>query len=322
MYGSNRRRAFTLVELLVVIGIISMLIALLLPAVLSGRAAAEQAKCQKQMKELATAAIQHALRKERFSGYAETYQVTDTGGAPGATIEETVGWVPPLFAYLDMQERRRHLLEQTPDGSGGLLWRTYLDILICPSDPPDLEADFGSCSGTPGPPITLPTSYAVNAGRVDATSGAPDDRVHAVFHDRRASAAQKISVSLDDITDGKRATMLISENVDLAGYTAVLATGAVEAHQGIVCTDFGSVDCGLTTQAFYNEGMLAIEDCNSDGLADNLTYGNARPSSFHQEGFNIAYADGSVEFFFVDPDTAQSDVQAIIGAKMTPANGD
>ncbi|MGB6041684.1 MAG: H-X9-DG-CTERM domain-containing protein, partial [Pirellulales bacterium] len=69
----------------------------------------------------------------------------------------------------------------------------------------------------------------------------------------------------------------------------------------------------------------AIEDCNTggaDGLADNLDYGHARPSSFHQEGFNIAYADGSVEFFFVDPDTAQSDVQAIIGAKMTPANGD
>lgn len=330
MVVSNRRRAFTLVELLVVIGIISMLIALLLPAVLSGRASAEQAKCQKQMKELATAAIQHAMRKERFPGYAETYQVSD--GAGGA-MAEPVGWVAALFPYLDMQERYRQLLEQTTVNSE-LVWKAYLDVLVCPSDPPDLQADFGStaqCSGAPGPPITLPTSYVVNAGRVDSLADPRDSIQYAVFHDRRASVAAPVSMTIDDITDGKRATMILTENVDVAGYTAVVATDTatanVEAHQGVVCNTFtsasGNVDCGVTTQAFYNQGMLAIYDCTSyDELADNLTNVNARPSSFHQEGFNIAYADGSVEFFFVDPGAVQADVQTVIGAKMTPANGD
>jgi prepilin-type N-terminal cleavage/methylation domain-containing protein len=178
-------RAFTLVELLVVIGIISILIALLLPAVLSGRAEAEQAKCQKQMKEWAAAALQHAMRKGRFPGYAETFTVR--GGT------ETVGWVPTLFPYMDMQNRTRQLLEQQVVNSVKT-WPAYIDVLVCPSDPPDLEAPFwseaasgcGSPTPDPAPTIPFPTSYAVNAGRKDDPNAAPPDLPQfAIFHDRR-----------------------------------------------------------------------------------------------------------------------------------------
>jgi len=48
---------FTLVELLVVIGIIWLLISILLPALGQARAAARSTACQSQLKQLSTASM-------------------------------------------------------------------------------------------------------------------------------------------------------------------------------------------------------------------------------------------------------------------------
>jgi len=57
---TRQRRAFTLVELLVVIGIIAILIALLLPALVRARAAAASAACSSNLRQLAVAALNYA----------------------------------------------------------------------------------------------------------------------------------------------------------------------------------------------------------------------------------------------------------------------
>jgi len=76
-----RARAFTLVELLVVIGVIGVLVGILLPALAAARRSAQSVKCLNNLRQIATGAMIHAQHHKGFYPLAGNLQTP--GARPG-----------------------------------------------------------------------------------------------------------------------------------------------------------------------------------------------------------------------------------------------
>ena len=112
----QNRRGFTLVELLVVIGIIALLIAILLPVLGRAREAARTIKCVSNLRTIAQAAMQYGNDNKNF--FVPSVIFKDVEGDP-------VDYWPHLLVY------RKYLPRQNITNASSPL--AYNSVLVCPS---------------------------------------------------------------------------------------------------------------------------------------------------------------------------------------------
>ena len=86
-FGPPRRKAFTLVELLVVIGIIALLISILLPALSKARQQGNWAVCLSNLKQIGNALTMYANENKG-------YLPRPASGANGPWPDDFVNWQP------------------------------------------------------------------------------------------------------------------------------------------------------------------------------------------------------------------------------------
>src|SRR5580704_13337781 len=75
---SRRQNGFTLVELLVVIGIIALLVSILLPSLNRAREQANRVKCANNLRQIGLAALMYANGEVRTGSYPRTYFATSS----------------------------------------------------------------------------------------------------------------------------------------------------------------------------------------------------------------------------------------------------
>src|SRR3954468_14492998 len=97
------KRAFTLVEILVVIAIIGILVSLLLPAIQAARESARRMQCQNNLKQIGLAALNfHDAKKAYPSAGTNSDDFYYTDPKIGATAGfDRFGWGYQILSYLE-----------------------------------------------------------------------------------------------------------------------------------------------------------------------------------------------------------------------------
>ncbi len=345
MMRCRARRAFTLIEVLMVVAITGMLLALLLAALSRSREAARRVRCLSNLHQDGLAMLQEAMRRGRFPA---------SGNFSAIGPEQYHSWVVTLLRDLDCNDladgwdyNQPH--DDTTYSSNGRLSRTAIAVLTCPSDPSvvpgqgnlsyAVNSGFGwtepvDCPISPhwgGVPTFTKTPFDFDGdGRTCGQSSdpviiAPDRMIYfqtGLFFVENwpyGTGGTSRHHSLTSVTDGSSNTLMLTENVR-AGYDPFWQSNWSDPWpprnsiflSGYVCKDStcrpGNVDYGKA-----NDRAAPPQRFEAINAALDQAEGEAPwPSSAHGEGVNVVFVDGHARFL------RQSVSGAVYAALLSP----
>jgi prepilin-type N-terminal cleavage/methylation domain-containing protein/prepilin-type processing-associated H-X9-DG protein len=335
----RQRRGFTLIELLVVIAIISVLIALLLPAVQKVRAAANRASCANNLKQIGLA-LQH---------YHDAYGRLPPGVARYGNSQPSNAtyWSYFILPYIEQDALAQSIpLVKKPNWSNGnytVAAQSNLSIFRCPATTDDETYRTSSggvifdryaisyaavASGSLGNPESLwgaaETAYNFDDGVYSFSGGFNNwGTFKGTSYRRDGTFYQNSMTSLSEVTNTKG-----TSNIVAVGERVRLITDP--ANYPMQNDEYGTWAMGSNWSQNFEMGALGTTgtpfNCNCETMGTGGNQAEAYSSagcfsSGHTAGVNFVFLDGHVDFFTSDTiDGVRYSIAVIHDSHDTPAN--
>ena len=294
---AGRDRGFTLIELSAVLVIVTILIALLLPAVQASREQARRTQCVNGLIQVGLALANYeATHRLLPPGVIDIHDPVDD-----STNGYRFGWIPRILPFLERKTLSNHLnFSESIDSNSQLTARfVSLTILTCPSDSQRILA-----TGTDL------TSHLPRFGRT-SFAACHHDLDSLIRASNQGMFPLNGRIASDDIPDGLSQTIFVGEMRFggnemgwAAGTRASLRNTGIPLNQ----TNLPPVDTILPTLIEpTHPGQTATPVSGSSGLSFPKVGGFG---SFHPAGSNFLFGDGSVRLV---KSTVNRDVYRCLG---------
>lgn len=304
-YRFYHGKAFTLIEVLVVIAIIGILIALLLPAVQKVREAANRLKCQNHLKQLGLALHNyhdtHGFFTHGTYNYLDSTFVTPP---PYNNTQDRRCWLHDTLPYLEQDALFRDFDAFMSTGGSALDFpksATILPTMMCPSDPVGPKLKTWNGGGGQGNSQGFSGNYLLCAGNGYFNEGGTEKS-----HSLNGMFFAQSKVRLTEVTDGTSNTAIASELI-LSPDTSdndVRGRYYNPAHGGVLFSTRIPPNTLVPDQFNWcSTNPVPRAPCIWTGTNMFLS-----PRSYHLGGVNLGLADGSIRFVSdnVNPGTFQA----------------
>jgi prepilin-type N-terminal cleavage/methylation domain-containing protein len=317
------RRAFTLVELLVVISIIGILIGLLLPAVQNARERGRRTQCANNLKQLTSAAMQHDTAHQYYptGGWNQQWS-----GDPnfGTGQNQPGGWTYNILPFIEQQAVHDLGIGVAPANIKPYLGRaaqTTITLYSCPTrrsavlyplsnttcnssltNSAAARSDYAANSGTnpndPGLSFSPTANGDPSTVAVSSTSGTADGVIFTLS-----------MVSDGDISRTGSSNMIMfgEKYVDSAQYTSGQDQGDLAQLFSGFAKDWERWGGVQSSTATANSVVIGSANVTPTPPMRDVA-GTPSPTTFgssHVDGLNITMCDGSGHWtsYIIDPAT-------------------